>query len=100
MPTIEPHDGDMTRKLVRAALPDATGAPVPPQGELLGHPSFFLYDEEVPGAGVRATRAWEYARGSDGSTHLWRGRRTAIGRGESSSGLRFDALERRDVPQP
>lgn len=100
VPTLERNAGGqvVAKRLVRAALPDGAG----PQGELLeaGEASFALYDEEVPRAGVRATRTWEYARGSDGSTHLWRGRRTAIGQGASSSGLRFDVLERRDVPQP
>jgi hypothetical protein len=98
VPSLERHNGQVSaRKLVRAALRDAAGAPIAPQGELLGAAeASFVYDEEVPRAGVRVTRTWEYARGADGSTHLWRGRRAGIGRGESSSGLRFDVLERRD----
>jgi hypothetical protein len=32
-------------------------------------------------------------RAPDGSTHLWRTRRKGAGRGEGSSGLRFDTVE-------
>jgi hypothetical protein len=52
-----------------------------------------LYEEEVPRAGVRIARAWQYARWVDGSTHLWVGRRKGPGRGEGWSGLRFDVVE-------
>jgi hypothetical protein len=58
-----------------------------------GPPSLTINEEEVPRAGARVTRAWQYARWSDGSTHLWVGRRKQVGRGEGSSGLRFDTLE-------
>jgi hypothetical protein len=49
-----------------------------------------LYEEEVPREGIRVTRKYECTRWFDGSTHLWIGRRKQIGRGEGSSGLRFD----------
>jgi hypothetical protein len=49
-----------------------------------------LYEEEVPREGIRVTRKYECIRWIDGSTHLWVGRRKQIGRGEGSSGLRFD----------
>ncbi|MFN8473512.1 MAG: hypothetical protein U0822_15080 [Anaerolineae bacterium] len=52
-----------------------------------------LYEEEVPREGVRVTRSYQYTRWLDGSTHLWVGRRKQVGRGEGSSGLRFDRLE-------
>jgi hypothetical protein len=52
-----------------------------------------LYEEEVPREGVRVTRNYQYTRWFDGSTHLWIGRRKQIGRGEGSSGLRFDVAE-------
>jgi hypothetical protein len=51
-----------------------------------------LYEEEVPREGVRLTRAYQYTRWCDGSSHLWLARRKQIGRGEGSSGLRFDVL--------
>ena len=52
-----------------------------------------LYEEEVPREGVRVTRSYQYTRWFDGSTHVWIGRRKQIGRGEGSSGLRFDVIE-------
>ena len=52
-----------------------------------------LYEEEVPREGVRVTRSYQYTRWYDGSTHVWMGRRKQIGRGEGSSGLRFDVVE-------
>ena len=53
---------------------------------------FSIFEEEIPREGVRITRTCQYARWHDGSSHLWIGRRKRIGRGEGSSGLRFDAL--------
>ena len=65
-----------------------------PQGLILdpGH-ELFLQDEEVPREGARVTRSYQYSRWVDGSTHLWIGRRKRPGRGEGSSGLRFDVVE-------
>ena len=52
-----------------------------------------IFEEEIPREGIRVTRNYQLARWHDGSTHLWIGRRKRIGRGEGSSGLRFDVLE-------
>jgi hypothetical protein len=52
-----------------------------------------LYEEEVPREGARITRGFRYARWSDGTSHLWLARSKAPGRGEGSSGLRFDIVE-------
>jgi len=51
-----------------------------------------IFEEEIPREGVRVTRSWQLARWHDGSTHLWIGRQKEIGRGEGSSGLRFDSV--------
>ena len=51
-----------------------------------------IFEEEVPREGVRVTRSYQATRWHDGSTHLWVGRRKRVGRGEGSSGLRFDTL--------
>lgn len=53
----------------------------------------WLYEEEVPRAGVRVERRWQLARWHDGSLHLWLQRRKHPGRGERSSGVRWDLLE-------
>jgi hypothetical protein len=55
-----------------------------------------LFEEEVPREGLRITRAYQFTRWIDGSSHLWVGRRKGVGRGEGSSGLRFDILDAED----
>lgn len=76
-------------QLRRGRLPGSTTGP---QGRMLAEePSMFL--EEVPREGVHLERSYRWARGLDGSAHLWIGRRRTTGRGEGRSGLRFDYLE-------
>ena len=85
-------------RLVRGRMHVHADEPAPaPQGTLLrpGGP-LALFEEHVPRAGARITRRDEYARWSDGSTHLWRARRRWIGGGEAWSGLRHDVVERSD----
>ncbi len=53
-----------------------------------------IYEEEVPREGIRVTRNYQYARWVDGAPLLWIGRRKGPGRGEGTSGLRFDIAER------
>ena len=77
-------------RLRRGRLP--TG-PAQPMGKLIGYPDLTLFLEEVPKEGVRLQRLYRYARGPDGSTWLWVGRRRSVGRGEGQSGLTFDFLE-------
>jgi hypothetical protein len=57
-----------------------------------------MFEEEVPREGMRVTRSYQFTRWIDGSSHFWMGRRKGVGRGEGSSGLRFDSLERASVP--
>jgi hypothetical protein len=52
-----------------------------------------LYDEEVPREGIRMERVRQLARWVDGSTWAWTAYRKQVGRGEGSSGLRFDNLK-------
>ncbi len=47
-------------------------------------------EEEVPSAGVVVRRRWFLARSADGGRHAWAARSVTSGRGEGSSGLRFD----------
>jgi hypothetical protein len=92
----------VARWLVRGAMRrDGSEELIVPEGRLLEsgqvepERSLELCDEEVPRTGARVTRLWQQGRAPDGSTHLWLGRRRDIGRGEGSSGLRFDLVERR-----
>jgi len=95
----QPTDPSMTFRL--GALPRVTpGGPVTPlrpRGRLLQpmvkDPRVTLREDEVPREGARVTRAYQLARWIDGTTHLWLARRKTVGRGEGSSGLRFDTTE-------
>jgi hypothetical protein len=78
--------------------PDGSKEIMPARGRIL-NPNLppprvlALYEEEVPREGIRVTRHYQLGRWQDGSTHLWMGRRKRIGRGEGSSGLRFDSID-------
>lgn len=80
-----------------AALLDEDGEPTlsRPLGRLLepDRPDLSLFEEEVPGEGVRLVREYQYARWADGSTVLWLARRKGPGGPQAGSGLRFDLVE-------
>ena len=64
-----------------------------PSSVLLRTPGANLVnEEEVPRRGVRITRSYQLARWINGETYVWSTRAVAAGRGESASGLHFDAL--------
>jgi hypothetical protein len=52
--------------------------------------TLILREEEVPRAGAIVKRAFQYARTPNGGAYLWLGRAKLSGRGEASSGLKFD----------
>ena len=62
----------------------------PPESE----PPLRVEEEEVPREGALVERGFQYARWFGGARLLWLGRRKTVGRGESSSKLRFDILDR------
>jgi hypothetical protein len=82
-------------QLRRGSLPSSQpGAGLQPKGRVLDPENeLLLHDEEIPREGALLTRSYRYVRWSDGSSHLWVGRRKRPGRGEGSSGLRFDILD-------
>jgi hypothetical protein len=95
IPTPEP--GTTAMRLRRGTMLQHRGEAlreVPPEGRLL-EPGrdLRLFDDEVPRDGAHVTRAYQYARWTDGTAHLWMGRRKRPGRGEGWSGLRFDLVE-------
>jgi len=55
-----------------------------------------MFEEEIPREGARVTRAFQYARWFNGAPLLWIGRRKLPGRGEGSSGLKFDSAKKPD----
>jgi hypothetical protein len=59
---------------------------------------YFINEEEVPQAGTRLSVAFNRTRWRDGRVVVWLSAQRATGRGEGSSGLRFDTLV--DTPFP
>jgi hypothetical protein len=55
--------------------------------------SWRLNEEEAPRTGLRVQRLWRFARASDGTAHVWIGRRKDPATREPTSGLDFDYLE-------
>ena len=94
-----PTDPSMSFRLgaIPRTQPGGPTTPLRPRGRLLApmvkDPTLRLREEEVPREGARATRAYQLTRWIDGTTLLWLGRRKGVGRGEGSSGLRFDTAE-------
>lgn len=89
---------DASIRLKRGVIPEIVSGELSRLHEPLGRilepgRELLLQDEEVPREGARVTRSYQYSRWVDGSTHLWIGRRKQPGRGEGSSGLRFDVAE-------
>jgi hypothetical protein len=66
--------------LLRPGLDQATRAP------------YFVYEEEVPRAGIQVSLAYQRTRWLDGKVFVWLGASKTTGRGEASSGLAFDQL--------
>lgn len=84
-------DGDRrSNRLVRAEL--TTSARPEPFTRMVAEITE-LFEEEVPREGARVRRTRQLARWVDGSTWCWSGRAKQAGRGEGSSGLRFDTIE-------
>jgi hypothetical protein len=89
-------------RLQRGTMPPFGTPPVPParRGVILNElpAPFYVAEEEVPASGVVVTRRAQRTRWYDGRTYLWMGRARETGRGEASSGLRFDQID--ELPGP
>jgi hypothetical protein len=89
--------GTVISRLKRGAvlLPDGSQQTQHALGTILNTAGpLLLHDEEVPREGVRVTRHYKMTRWIAGETFVWAANRKEVGRGEGSSGLRFDTLER------
>jgi hypothetical protein len=101
IPYITIHTDNKAREIQfqRAAMLDPSDivGQVVTQGKslLLRHAgtSHRINEEAVSRAGTSVRLCAQRARWIDGSTHLWFGHKTGPGRGEGSSGLRFDYFE-------
>ena len=97
IPLLPVRSGDSAQvRLARGAVLELTGQPrvVRSQARLLGEPAqpLLIPEEEVPREGAVVRRAWQGARWHDGRLFVWSANRKSGGRGEGSSGLRFDTL--------
>jgi hypothetical protein len=60
--------------------------------------TYFVAEEEVPRAGTRVLQSYQRTRWTDGRVVTWLRVRRQTGRGEGSSGLRFDYLVNQGQP--
>jgi hypothetical protein len=92
---LETAGGKIQSRLKRGAVlqPDGSAKIHAAEGRILNSGSgLLIYDEEVPREGMHVNAARRAARWTDGATFVWTAYRRSIGRGESSSGLQFDAV--------
>ena len=54
--------------------------------------AYFIHEEEIPRAGIRAYQTFQRTRWYDGKVVNWYGARKQTGRGEGHSGLAFDQI--------
>ena len=82
------------RMALRRTLQDGRETDGLPKGLLLRGTDnrFEVAENEIPRSGIVLTRSFQMARTGDGRRLVWLGRTKRAGRGEGSSGLRFDAL--------
>ncbi|MFE1319742.1 hypothetical protein [Kitasatospora phosalacinea] len=87
-----PGAPDGPRLLRRARLLETrTGELRAARSRILRDAAGGVRDEEVTRGGVEVRMLDQLVRRPDGSSHVWRGREKRPGRGEATSGLRFDA---------
>jgi len=55
--------------------------------------AYYVHEEEVPRAGIQVSQSFQRTRWRDGRVWVWLGVQKQTGRGEGSSGLRFDIVE-------
>jgi hypothetical protein len=92
---------ELQRANMLRAVPGLTPVPVKPRGAILRPKpgKYFIHEEEIPRAGAIVTRAYQRVRWLDGKIYLWLGRRKQNGRGEGSSGLKFDQIAPIEQPK-
>jgi hypothetical protein len=86
----EASTGEVRLRLEQMVARDAT---VKPRGRFLVLGSPPIPDGDVPREGTRLIRDYTLTRWANGATYVWARRIRRVGRGEGSSGLRFDLAE-------
>lgn len=92
--SIDPLSGEIALEQGRTQRPD--GRIPEPAGRILaaaGTAPYRIREESVPRVGARVLREPVRSRWISGDTHFWIARRKLAGRGEGSSGLRYDVGE-------
>ena len=96
IPLVPVRTGNDQRSIAlqRGAMLDPnTGEGMLPLGQFLTpNQRLIIDDEEVPRVGLRVSRSYQHTRWTNGASLLWIGRKKNAGRGEGSSGLRFDSI--------
>jgi hypothetical protein len=87
-------------RLQRGRLATATGTTGARGLILVPDRRLLLHEEEIPGNGIRVTRAYEYARSPDGGIHLWMSRRKRPGSTPRAPGLRHDVVAPTAAEEP
>ncbi len=91
----------LQRASMSRIIPGDTESPaaVKPRAFLLRHGldedekhSYFIYEEEIPRAGISVSKSFQRTRWYGGKVFNWLGIRKQIGRGEGSSNLAFDQI--------
>lgn len=81
-----------------AQLPRPKGEILRPEDKLLpgDADTYRIFDEEVTRSGREVTRRYQFARWTDGASHLWSSRESRVADTKLTSGLAFDILEERE----
>ncbi len=90
------ENSDTNIELRRAVMmrneADTEPVDIDPLSALAQNDLLTIREEAIPRAGVRVQLTRQRVRGTDGKTYIWLGRKILAGRGEGSSGLKFDQL--------
>ena len=92
--------GEIVLERGQMVRPDGVTSPAPAGRLLRGAVPYRVREEVVPRTGLKVTREAVRSRWLAGETHLWIARRKTAGRGEGSSGLRYDEARRTPPPAP
>ncbi len=83
---------ELRRAVMMRNEADTEPVDIEPLSTLAQNDLLTVREEAIPRAGVRVQLTKQRVRGTDGKTYIWLGRKVLAGRGEGSSGLKFDQL--------
>lgn len=83
---------ELRRAVMMRNETDKEPVDIDPLSTLAENDLLSIREEAIPRAGIRVQLTKQRVRGADGKTYIWLGRKVLAGRGEGSSGLKFDQL--------